>query len=182
MSALSSRNPDRTWADIAESTGLSPAVLRRIRSTFQPYLGLDAQGFPGENTERVVKTIVELKRNGADDEEILNALKSACSAGAGWPEEVLARMEAATSASPPLTATQVLEVLSTQERLPETESSLRESLFDFRREMRLYFIKAREQQDRLEAQLVNLAAEIRELRYALGLVPSRRDRKARPKA
>lgn len=197
---------ERTWADIAESTGLSPAILRRIRSTFLPYLGLDPQGYPGENTERVVRTIMELKRSGMEDKEIADALKGAFSEGAGWPQEILSRMQSAASAS--LTAREVLELVSGSSSPPEPppagyegqgsqcrgawgetkqssqdgEPSIRESLFDFRREMRLYFIRAREQQDRLESQLANLAAEMRELRFQLGLNLSRKDRKNRGKA
>lgn len=196
----------RTWADIAESTGLGPAALRKIRSTFRPYLGLDSRGCPGENTERAVKAIVELKETGMDEEDIIEALKNAFSEGAGWPQEVLARMQSSATASGTLTARELLETVSTGDASyeyrsprttrdgaspslfewpdasqisPETGASVRESIFDFRREMRLYFIKAREQQDRIEAQLSSLIAEIRELRYQLGLYGSRKERKQR---
>ncbi|MBE3520348.1 MAG: hypothetical protein IMW97_08705 [Firmicutes bacterium] len=201
----------RTWADIAESTGLSPAVLRKIRSTFRPYLGLDSRGFPGEDTERVVKAIVELKQSGMDEEGIIEALKSAFSEGGGWPQEVLARMQASATASAALNAREVLDTIATgnppyeyassrststgdgaslslvswsasQGFSPDVERSIRESIFDFRREMRLYFIKAREQQDRIQAQLSSLLAEIRELRYQLGLYASRKERKQRGRA
>ncbi len=198
----------RTWADIAESTGLSPATLRKIRSTFRPYLGLDSRGCPGEDTERIVKAIVKLRQSGMDEEGIVEALKSAFSEGAGWPQEVLARMQASATAT--LSAREVLEAVSAGDALyeygsrgaardgsnpslflewpqpsriaPETAESIRESMFDFRREMRLYFIKAREQQDRIEAQLSSLIAEIRELRYQLGLCGSRKERKQRGRA
>ena len=196
----------RTWADIAESTGLGPAALRKIRSTFRPYLGLDSRGCPGEDTERVVKAIVELEQTGMNERDIAKALKDAFSEGAGWPQEVLARMQSSATASASLTAREVLETVSGTRvsydaaahrgdgdpgnpsflQLPdasplvtETVASIRESVFDFRREMRLYFIKAREQQDRIEAQLSSLIAEIRELRYQLGLYGSRKERKQR---
>ncbi|HHY34036.1 MAG TPA: hypothetical protein GX510_00140 [Firmicutes bacterium] len=201
--------PGHTWADIAESTGLSPAALRKIRSTFRPYLGLDSRGYPGENTQRVVKAIIELKQSGMDEEAIVEALKNAFSEGAGWPQEVLARMQASATASATLSAREVLETVSTGDGLyeygsrettgdganlslfewpvaprvsPETEKSIRESIFDFRREMRLYFIRAREQQDSIQAQLSSLMAEIRELRYQLGLYASRKERKQRGRA
>lgn len=199
----------RTWADIAESTGLSPAALRKIRSTFRPYLGLDSRGCPGEDTERIVKAIVKLRESGMDEEGIVDALKNAFSEGAGWPQEVLARMQASATASATLSAREVLEAVSTGDALyeygsrqaardgsdtsllewpgpsriaPETAESIRESVFDFRREMRLYFIKAREQQDRIEAQLSSLIAEVRELRYQLGRCGSRKERKQRGRA
>jgi hypothetical protein len=96
--------------------------------------------------------------------------------GPEWPEEVLTRMESSASA---------LESMAEAARVavePFLDNTVRESIFELRREVAMNTHYEREVMLHLTESVRKLALEVRDLRYAFLLASSRKDRKKGIKA
>lgn len=161
---------------------------------FGDLLGLGATRGVPESLVPVISLIVRLRTTGIPDGEIERRLK-AVREGDTWPEDILARMEAAATAIPeemppppqvapgPRAAEPVAGLPPVSFPLapidPPTilEATARELVMDLRREICTHTVEERELMYRMNQLLQNLILEVRDLRYAFVLASSRKDRK-----
>jgi len=193
---------DLMWADLGERLSITVAEMRSLRAAFGDLLGLNVARRVPENLVPVIALIVRLRQKGVPDPEIERRLREA-RVGEGWPEDVLARMQAAATASPlrePERGSrgQVTEAaaappalaLVRPEAAPESpsdagsdyvpivpERTVREMVMDLRREICTQTVEERELLHRMNQLLQNLVLEVRDLRWAFILASSRKDRK-----
>jgi hypothetical protein len=183
------------WADVGERLGATVTELRSLRGAFGDLLGLGPGKTVSESIVPVLEHIQTLRREGVPDEEIRQRIVS-LSGEPGWPEAVLARMQAAAAVSETVSEAQdrgsasLLQVasLSAGEQPHEKDAgvasprsipqdTVREMVFDLRREMAMNTHSERELLLNLTQCVRKLALEVRDLRYAFLLASSRKDRK-----
>lgn len=160
------------WADVGERLGLTVEEIRGIDRTFRDYLGLSPRQIP-ERLLPVIRFIAALRRQGMPDTDIQNRLDG-IRGDNSWPDDILTRM-----ATEPVSM-QVPDAVS--ESVPEPadeppEALWRRMFMDLRCEMEHLAVSEREILHRMNQNLQRLTAEIRDLRYALLLSSSRRNRK-----
>lgn len=188
------------WSDIGESLGLSMPDIRRISARFGGILGISSLNRVPKSSLGAVSTIAAMQRQGVPDDEIEEALLSS-KTDSGWPDEVLNRMQeqAATLAAVVETVEgghfepaedhhrmdnlpdsfEWMGCLSKISRSQEHEavSPVKDMILDLRREICSSTISEREQIQRLTQVIEVLIREVRDLRYALIMASSRKDRK-----
>ncbi len=196
------RTADLLWADIGEMLQLTVAEMRDLRSTFGEVLGLGSTRSVPRPLVPAIEYIVKERRDGTPDLEISKRLKGTKETRS-WPEQVLARMEAAsTETAPPLPAAThstregaagtPAEIASDSKTAPDTaityfpdqlsspheeDLPVREMIQELRSEIQRRFAAERQDLLRLDQALRRLSLEVRDMRYALLLAFSRRDRK-----
>lgn len=217
MAVGSNPEAQMLWADVGERLGLDKTALRNLRTTFSDVLGLDNSKTVYPSIVPVLERIHLMRQRGVPDDEI-RANLAGLPKGKEWPEEVLARMEAAATAKAavPLPATtperEPAAASATDVELPRgaasgqpseaidswvpgaraagaflssqdmSEQTLREIVFDLRREIATNAMSERELVLHLMQKVQKLAIEVRDLRYAFLLASSRKDRKKGIKA
>ncbi len=188
---------DLLWADVGDRLNLTVRQMRSLRGDFGDLLGLeDRRGVP-EHLIPAIAFISKERQSGTSDSKIRVYLEHAKTRKT-WPEEVLARMETASAAAIPKpveaadnlhTVTSLLlksaSMTAEDEDLavPATtnnetsEASYREMLLDLRREMRAHIAAQRADLLRLDQVVRKLSLEVRDMRYALLIAFTRKDRK-----
>ncbi len=180
---------DLLWADVGEKLNLTVKQMRSLRGDFGELLGLeDRRGVP-EYLVPAIAFISRERQSGTPDSKIRTYLQHAKTKKA-WPEEVLSRMETASAAAIPKPA-EAGEKLATVTSLllksaaktsgidddASSDSSYREMLLDLRREMRAHITAQRADLLRLDETVRKLSLEVRDMRYALLIAFTRKDRK-----
>jgi hypothetical protein len=179
------------WAEVGERLDMTPQEISSLQAVFGDLLGLQDSKTVPEGMAQVIAFISRERRNKIPDDEIIERI-SCMKSSLDWPEQILARMEtASTFALPPTSApaqsaipSGLQSVHCDQDPLDELvskdeswEVSVKETILDLRREIRSHFAKQRADILRLDQCLRKLTLEVRDLRYALVLGFSRRDRK-----
>lgn len=134
--------------------------------------------------------IATMQEQGIPDDEIREALVSSRSES-GWPDIVLSRMQeqvaisATVAVSPNISSSPETindswlgcldEIVQDSKREPV--SSVQDMILDLRREICTNTVSEREQIQRLTQVIERLIIEVRDLRYALIMASSRKDRK-----
>lgn len=192
---------DLMWAEVGERLHLTVTEMRSIRTTFGDTLGLQTSKRVPEELVPVIGVIANLRREGIPDKEIERRLKEAGSGG-GWPEEVLARMQTAACAVPRTWESVAEEVSrhlhqetvpapgtpdaslpdSGAEHEPYADSSVptlavRNMITNLRAEICSQSVEQREILHRMNQLLQDLVLEVRDLRWAIILSSSRKERK-----
>ena len=153
----------------------------------------------------VIGAVAQLRREGVPDQEIERRLKEA-SSGGGWPEEVLARLQAAATvparkaeeelspASPaaPCEFVRDLSARALYRSVPDMplvaadtpasasdipELAVRNMVTGLRMEICAHAVEERELLHRMNQLLQDLILEVRDLRWAIILSSSRKERK-----
>lgn len=178
--------PEILWADVGERLGLNVAALRNLRTTFSSALRLDNSRTVRESIVPVLAHIESLRQQGIPDDEIRDRIGE-LPKGREWPEEVLARMEEAATATarvalPPLppaagSAMEPRQAGSMGLADASVDASIREMVFDLRRDITTSTVSERELLHHLMQCVQRLTLEVRDLRYAFLLASSRKDRK-----
>jgi hypothetical protein len=181
------------WADVREMLGVTVSELRSLRGAFGDLLGLDVGRTVSKEMVPVLAHLERLRREGVPDDEIRQRIIS-LSSEPGWPEEVMTRMEAASTASgAAFEAAYLTQIASVspdiapgeppgESQAPEVVSGdtldkVREMVLDLRREIAMNTHSDREIMLQLTQCVRKLALEVRDLRYAFLLASSRKDRK-----
>ncbi len=176
------------WADIGETLGMTVPEMRALRITFGDVLGLGGGSRVSECLVPIIALIRRMQQRGVSDADIEKDLREG-RVGDAWPEEVLARMEAAATAAPlpsqmpdlPEDATpagpNLYLVKPVQPGGDIPEFTARELVMDLRREICTATVEERELLHRMNQLLQSLILEVRDLRYAFLLSSSRKDRK-----
>ncbi|NLA61127.1 MAG: hypothetical protein GX863_08590 [Firmicutes bacterium] len=187
------QDPQILWADVGERLGVTVTELRGLRTAFGDLLGLGPGRTVSESMVPILGHIQALRREGVPDEEIRQEI-AGLSGEPGWPEIVLTRMQAASSASEAIrVALEPAASVSICEPPPEEQphkatpqaipqDTVREMVFDLRREIAMNTHSDRELMLHLTQCVRKLALEVRDLRYAFLLASSRKDRKKGVKA
>lgn len=193
------RATDLLWVDVGEMLHLTVAEMRDLRSTFGEVLGLGSKRKIPRPLVPVIDYIVKERRDGTPDSEIAQSLEMSKD-NRSWPEEILARMEVAslrTASAPPAETpavhpegtvshpaqagglTETIAALFPEQPSFEDEEDLpvREMILELRREFQRHVSAERQDILRLNEALRRLSLEVRDLRYALLLAFSRKDRK-----
>ncbi len=180
------------WADVGKRLGMTPQETLSLQAVFGEMLGLEECKTVPEELVPVIAFISKERLDGTPDHEILGRLANRKSK-LTWPEQVLAIMETAsaltlpplpTSMPPPLPLplpSMPPDVTATSGTLlhddEPSEASIKEMILDLRREIRSHFARQRADILRLDQGVRKLSLEVRDMRYALMLGFSRRDRK-----
>lgn len=190
---------DLLWADLGETLGMTVPEMRSVRNTFGDLLGLTGRNRVPQDLVPVIALIHRLRQRGVPDADIERELKES-RVGGSWPEAVLARMQAAATASAVVRETPVVDKEAPVEEAPTheetrapsspptlylvkpsypetTEATARELVTDLRREICTHTVEERELLHRMNQLLQTLILEVRDLRYAFLLATSRKDRK-----
>ncbi len=160
------------WADVGERLGLGVEEIRGIDKAFRDYLGLSPRQIP-ERLLPVISFIAELRRQGMSDTEIQNRLDG-IRGDNSWPDDILIRMttEPIAIQAPDTVPEPIFELAD-----ESPEVLWRRMFTDLRCEIEYLAVSEREILHRINQNLQRLTAEIRDLRYALLLSSSRKNRR-----
>lgn len=178
------------WSDVGNSLGLSKSTMKDINKKFGHLLGVTPSNKVPKSSLRAISMIATMQEQGMSDDEIREALVNSKSQS-GWPDIVLNRIQeqAAPSATP--AALQEITTVSetanhswlgcldtiVQSNNRESALSVQDMILDLRREICTNTISEREQIQRLTQVIERLIIEVRDLKYALIMASSRKDRK-----
>ncbi|MGI6620511.1 MAG: hypothetical protein ACOX35_03545 [Bacillota bacterium] len=181
------------WSDVGERLGLSKSAMKEINVKFGAILGVTASNRVPRDSLGAISMIVTMQEQGFSDDEITKALLE-MKEGWGWPDVVLGRIEdeVASSATGEVASRTVempvprvpdgsgLSWLGCLEEIVSEgrrETSVQDMILDLRREICTNTISEKEQIQRLTQVVECLISEVRDLRYALIMAASRKDRK-----
>lgn len=176
------------WSDVGERLGLSKSVMKEINARFGAILGITASNKVPRRALGAVSMIVIMQEQGFSDDEITEALIET-KEGQGWPDIVLGRIrEETVSTATSELASRIVEMpddsgrswlgcLEEMAREQRRETSVQDMILDLRREICTNTVSEKEQIQRLVQVVERLITEVRDLRYALVMAASRKDRK-----
>ncbi|MGI6627327.1 MAG: hypothetical protein ACOX4K_03145 [Bacillota bacterium] len=188
------------WSDISETFGLSKSTMRNINKRFGDILGITSSNKIPKSSLGAISVIANLQEQGIPDDEIEVTLLS-LKTESGWPDVVLNRIQeqGATLAPGLEPSISAIADQNTYKRLTkdlpepseyswigclerisqnhEPEWPLKEMFLDLRREICSSKVSEKEQIQRLTESVEILVREVRDLRYALVMASSRKDRK-----
>ncbi|HHY12664.1 MAG TPA: hypothetical protein GX529_08540 [Firmicutes bacterium] len=180
------------WSDVGDSLGLSKSLMRDINSKFGSILGITPSNKVPRGSLSAISMIVTMQEQGFSDDEIKKALRDS-KGESGWPDIVLSRINEQVASSATLDVSSEIVYLSEDSpedpgyswmgcldnivREPKRVSYVQDMILDLRREICTNTISEKEQIQRLTQVVERLIAEVRDLRYALVMASSRKDRK-----
>lgn len=180
------------WSDICESLGLSKSIMKDINRSYGNILGItEANRIPASSLG-AISMIVTMQEQGFSKEEIEKTLIDS-KEESGWPDMVLSRIQEQAASSRTVESGSHLVYLTpdpgqelsfswlgclegiVSESKPPI--SFQDMVLDLRREICTNTVSEIEQMHKLVQTIERLIAEVRDLRYALVLAASRKDRK-----
>lgn len=174
------------WADVGDRLGIGVATLRELRASFGDALGLPGGRTVREDVVPALAKILILRERGEGDEEIQRRLRDDPALGdvsprADWPEVILDRMgDSGTESEGHELPEELPADRSPRWELYRTGSEDEEEKGDYWMIHRLLSTEARKDREILYMVLESiqrLTLEVRDLRYALLISTSRKDRK-----
>ncbi|HHX10283.1 MAG TPA: hypothetical protein GX729_02745 [Firmicutes bacterium] len=178
------------WSDVGECLGLSKSVMKEINAKFGKTLGITESNKVPSKCLGAISMIVTMQQQGFSDDEIRKALMDA-KRDSGWPDVVLGRIKDQVASSATSEFASEIEILELRDDSGRSwlgcledilgdgkcETSVQDMILDLRREICTNAISEKEQIQRLTQVVERLVAEVRQLRYALVMAASRKDRK-----
>ncbi len=180
------------WSDVCENLGLSKSITKDINRNFGSILGITEANRIPAGSLGAISMIVTMQEQGFSKEEIEKTLIDS-KKESGWPDMVLSRIQeqaASTKIAKTRDETVCLAPDSPQglsfswlgcleSVVSESKSlvSVQDMVLDLRREICTNTVSEMEQIHRLALVVERLIAEVRDLRYALVMAASRKDRK-----
>ncbi len=180
------------WSDVSHSLGLSKILAKYINEKFGGILGITSENKVPKGSLGGISMIATLLDQGCSDEEITRILMDS-KKQSGWPDVVLSRINEEVA------STRVISRISQNENSLEVslkkaeyswsdslddiigdtkmELTLQDMILDLRREICANTVSEEQQILRLTQAVERLIAEVRNLRYALVMAASRKDRK-----
>ncbi len=178
------------WSDVGNSLGLSKSTMKDISKKFGHLLGVTPSNKVPRSSLGAISMIATMQEQGMSDDEIREALVSSKSQS-GWPDIVLSRIQEQVAPSATIAVSQEMTNVSethnhswlgcldtiVQGNNRDTALSVQDMILDLRREICTNTVSEREQIQRLTQVIERLIIEVRDLKYALIMASSRKDRK-----